>query len=56
VLIAGNRHVDPVLGIPQHLPASLHAQTATLPPEPQKKDYCEEMRRQMKRAAVAAAQ
>ena len=56
VLIAGNGHVDPALGIPQHLPANLHAQTAALPPESQKKDYCEEMRSRMKRDAVAAAQ
>ncbi|MDB5881821.1 MAG: hypothetical protein JWP43_1699 [Ramlibacter sp.] len=54
VLIAGNGHVDPALGIPQHLPANLHAQTAALPPEPQKKDYCAEMRGKMQRAAVAA--
>ncbi|HWI77972.1 MAG TPA: ChaN family lipoprotein [Ramlibacter sp.] len=56
VLIAGSGHVDSTLGIPQHLPASVHVQTVTLPPEPQKKDYCEEMRRQMKRAAAAATQ
>jgi uncharacterized iron-regulated protein len=54
VLIAGNGHVDPALGIPQHLPANLHVLTAALPPEPQKKDYCEEMRSKMPRAAVAA--
>jgi uncharacterized iron-regulated protein len=54
VLIAGKGHVDPALGIPQHLPANLHAQTAALPPEPQKKDYCEEMRSKMKRAVAAA--
>ena len=55
VLIAGNRHVDPTLGIPQHLPAHLRAQTAALPPEPQKRDYCAEMRSRMKRGTVAAA-
>jgi len=55
VLIAGNRHVDPALGIPQHLPGNLHAQTAALPPEPQKRDYCEDMRNRMKRGTVAAA-
>jgi uncharacterized iron-regulated protein len=54
VLIAGNGHVDPALGIPQHLPANLHVLAAALPPEPQKKDYCEEMRSKMPRAAVAA--
>jgi uncharacterized iron-regulated protein len=56
VLIAGNRHVDPALGIPQHLPANLRAETAALPPEPQKKDYCEEMRNKMKRTTVARSQ
>ena len=54
VLVAGNRHVDPAFGIPQHLPANLQAETTALPPEPPKKDYCEEMRRKMNRAAVAA--
>jgi uncharacterized iron-regulated protein len=55
VLIAGNRHVDPALGIPQHLPARLRPETAALPPEPQKKDSCEEMRSKMKRTAVASS-
>jgi uncharacterized iron-regulated protein len=55
VLIAGNRHVDPVLGIPQHLPARLRAQTAALPPQPQQKDYCEELRREMKRSTAAGS-
>jgi len=54
VLIAGNRHVDPALGIPQHLPATLRAETAPLPPEPPKKDYCEELRSKMKRAVAAS--
>jgi uncharacterized iron-regulated protein len=56
VLIAGNGHVNPALGIPQHLPANLHVVTAALPPEPQKKDYCEEMRNKIKPGAVAVAQ
>jgi len=54
VLIAGNRHVDPALGIPQHLPATLRAETAPLPPEPPKKDYCEELRSKMKRPVAAS--
>jgi uncharacterized iron-regulated protein len=54
VLIAGNRHVDPALGIPQHLPANLRAETAPLPPEPPKKDYCEELRSKMKRPVAAS--
>jgi uncharacterized iron-regulated protein len=56
VLIAGNGHIDPVLGIPQHLPAHLHAEARALPPEPQKKDYCGEMRSKMQRAGVTAPQ
>jgi uncharacterized iron-regulated protein len=54
VLIAGNGHVDPALGIPQHLPADLRAEARALPPEPPKKDYCEEMRGKVKRATAAA--
>jgi uncharacterized iron-regulated protein len=55
VLIAGNGHVDPALGIPQHLPATLHAEPVALPPEPQKKDYCEEVRSKMKRSDIAGS-
>jgi uncharacterized iron-regulated protein len=54
VLIAGNRHVDPALGIPQHLPANLRAETAALPPEPPKKDYCEELRIRLKRPVATS--
>lgn len=54
VLIAGNRHVDPALGIAQHLPANLRAEAATLPPQPPKKDYCDEMRSKMKRAVASS--
>jgi uncharacterized iron-regulated protein len=43
VLIAGNRHVDPQVGIPQHLRANVDAQVEVLPPEPQKKDYCSQL-------------
>ena len=44
VLIAGNRHVDSRVGIPQHLRANVDAQVEVLPPEPQKKDYCASLR------------
>jgi uncharacterized iron-regulated protein len=54
VLIAGSRHVDTKLGIPQHLPAGLRAEAAPLPPQPEKKDYCEEMRNRRKTAAPPA--
>ena len=47
VLLAGAAHVDPALGVPQHLPASLRvdcpgAPASSLP----KKDYCDDLRRQ----------
>jgi uncharacterized iron-regulated protein len=48
VLIAGSRHIDARLGIPQHLSPRLRAETAPLPPQPEKKDYCEEMRNRKK--------
>jgi uncharacterized iron-regulated protein len=51
VLIAGKGHVDPMLGVPRHLPPGLRLQTEPLPPRPPQKDYCEEMRGQMKPAA-----
>jgi uncharacterized iron-regulated protein len=54
VLIAGAGHVDPQLGVPQHLPAGLRVQPEQLPRQPTGKDYCEEMRRQMKAGAATA--
>lgn len=48
VLLAGAGHVDMALGVPQHLPAALRVRSAALPARPPKKDYCEDMRRQMK--------
>jgi uncharacterized iron-regulated protein len=54
VLIAGKGHVDPAVGIPQYLPRRQQVQTAPLPPQPPKKDYCEELRGKMKGAAAAS--
>jgi len=51
VLLAGAAHVDPALGVPRHLPASLRVDARTHPPEPPKKDYCDDLRRQMIRRA-----
>lgn len=48
VLLAGRGHVDSALGVPQHLPAQLRVHAEPLPERPAQKDYCEEMRRQMK--------
>ena len=47
VLIAGAGHVAPDLGIPLHLPASVHAQPVVLPPEPSDTDHCAGLRRRM---------
>ncbi len=49
VLLAGAGHVDPAIGVPQHLPQWLRVESRAHAPEPPKKDYCEEMRRQMLR-------
>jgi uncharacterized iron-regulated protein len=51
VLLAGAAHVDPALGVPQHLPGSLRIDSRSHPPEPPKKDYCDDLRRQMIRRA-----
>jgi uncharacterized iron-regulated protein len=51
VLLAGAAHVDPKLGVPQHLPASLRVDARVHAPQPVKKDYCDELRRQMIRRA-----
>jgi uncharacterized iron-regulated protein len=48
LLLAGRGHVDPALGVPQHLPALLRVHSAPLPERPPQKDYCEELRRRMK--------
>jgi uncharacterized iron-regulated protein len=48
LLVAGAGHVDERLGIPLHLPAGLRARSHVLPPQPAQKDYCAELRRQLK--------
>lgn len=48
VLLAGAGHVDPVLGVPQHLPAALRVRSLRLPAQPPLKDYCAELKEQMK--------
>ncbi|WP_240787110.1 ChaN family lipoprotein [Ramlibacter rhizophilus] len=49
VLLAGSGHVDPELGVPRHLREDLSVRPVTWPPQPPKKDYCAELRRQMGR-------
>jgi uncharacterized iron-regulated protein len=53
LLVAGAGHVDPALGVPRYLPANLKIQAEVLPPHASGKDYCAEMRSQMKRTAPA---
>lgn len=47
VLIAGSGHVQPDVGVPQHLPRTLRSHALVLPREETGKDYCAELRRQM---------
>jgi len=48
VLLAGSAHVDAETGIPRHLPPGLRAQPVTWAPQPPRKDYCAQLREQMK--------
>lgn len=48
VLLAGAGHVQPDVGVPQHLPATVSVRALPLPPEETGKDYCGELRRQMR--------
>jgi uncharacterized iron-regulated protein len=49
LLLAGGGHVDPVLGVPRHLPARLVVRPVLLPRsgESPAKDYCAGLRRQI---------
>lgn len=47
VLLAGSGHVEPDVGVPQHLPATVRVRALPLPREETGKDYCAEFRRQM---------
>lgn len=50
LLIAGAAHVDPRLGVPQHLPPGLASKSVLLPPASAagpKRDYCEDLRRSL---------
>lgn len=47
VLLAGAAHVDPALGVPQHLPSSLRVTSRSHKPQPPKQDYCDDLRRRM---------
>ncbi|MBC7601100.1 MAG: ChaN family lipoprotein [Ramlibacter sp.] len=45
LLLAGNGHADPDLGVPRHLPAKLRVHIIQLPAEPQR-DYCDDFRKE----------
>lgn len=47
VLLAGAGHVQPDLGVPQHLAATVRVRPLVLPREETGKDYCAELRKQM---------
>jgi uncharacterized iron-regulated protein len=51
VLLAGAGHVEPELGVPRHLAATLRVRSLVLPPQPTGKDHCAELRLQMPRRA-----
>ena len=51
VLLAGAAHVDPALGVPQHLPPTLRVSSRAHTPQPPKQDYCDDLRRRMIRRA-----
>jgi uncharacterized iron-regulated protein len=48
VLLAGSGHVDPEVGVPLHLPAGLRVQPVLLPRVDLGKDYCGELREQLR--------
>lgn len=56
LLLAGAGHVDPSLGVPRHLPASLTVRSLVLPPTgaAPAKDHCADLRRQWQRQAPAS--
>ena len=48
LLIAGAGHVQPDVGVPQHLPPALRVRAVELPKEATGKDYCAEFRQQQR--------
>lgn len=47
VLIAGAAHVDPALGVPQHVASGLRVRAVAWPAAPPARDYCADLRRQV---------
>jgi uncharacterized iron-regulated protein len=50
LLLAGTQHIEPAIGVPQHLAADVRSRSERLPAQPPKKDYCAELREQFKRS------
>jgi uncharacterized iron-regulated protein len=48
VLLAGAGHVAPDVGVPLHLPPTVRVRPLVLPPQETGKDYCADLRRQMR--------
>jgi uncharacterized iron-regulated protein len=51
VLLAGSGHVQPDIGVPRHLPATVSVRPLVLPAEETGRDYCAEFRKHSPRAA-----
>jgi uncharacterized iron-regulated protein len=49
LLLAGAGHVEPQVGVPLHQPPAVTVRELPLPPEEMGKDYCEEMRKEMRK-------
>jgi uncharacterized iron-regulated protein len=50
VLLTGTRHADPLLGVPLHLRADLRSASRLWPAQPQQRDYCAQLREQVRRS------
>ncbi len=57
VLLSGAGHADPALGVPRHLPPALAARPVQLerPPGAAAKDYCAELREQLRAGAARSS-
>jgi uncharacterized iron-regulated protein len=52
VLVAGAGHVDPELGVPRHLPASIRTEVVAWPVQAPQADYCGQLRERMKQGGA----
>lgn len=55
VLLAGSGHVQPDLGVPQHLGAAVRVRPLVLPAEETGRDYCAELREQMQKKNTSSS-